>query len=499
MLIKEIYLKNFGCFHDRQLFFHEGLNIIHGGNGSGKSTLHTFIQGMFFGIEKQRGRQSKKDTYSLYEPWEEYVNYSGKMKFQIEGKNFLIERNFYKHDKRSVFINEDDGEILSLEEGDLQAILEGLSESTYRNTISIGQLKGETDQSLLGELKNYIVNYNGDSYINITGALQKLGEEQKKWETELKRHLQMKENNAFKINSMLNLLEKEKENLDKQCELTENKQAELRIPENIIRQQDENKVRKNKFLPGFIFLLFAGIGMFYCMISQNILSEAFAIAILFCIFGVLTAVVKLRYENRGKNSNDTKEQELLWKIEKLKEDKKEKEIWIANLKEELEECFRKDEKEREVETEIAAIKEAALRITEAAKQMEETAGAAFQERASYYLRRITKGEYEKLFVNENLQMSVKYHNKILPLEQVSRGTMDLIYFCFRLAVGEAMYPNVKLPIFLDDAFAMLDEERLSLLLQLLYEKKRQVLIFTCHEREHQILTALGLPYHYCKL
>ena len=56
MKILDIYINGFGKFHGRNLSFEDGLNIVYGKNEAGKSTIHTFIRGMLFGIEKQRGR-----------------------------------------------------------------------------------------------------------------------------------------------------------------------------------------------------------------------------------------------------------------------------------------------------------------------------------------------------------------------------------------------------------------------------------------------------------
>ena len=61
MKILDIYINGFGKFHGRNLSFEDGLNIVYGKNEAGKSTIHTFIRGMLFGIEKQRGRASRND------------------------------------------------------------------------------------------------------------------------------------------------------------------------------------------------------------------------------------------------------------------------------------------------------------------------------------------------------------------------------------------------------------------------------------------------------
>lgn len=49
--------------------------------------------------------------------------YSGILKFKSGEKHFRIERNFDKYSKKAELICEEDGEVLSVEDGDLQMLL----------------------------------------------------------------------------------------------------------------------------------------------------------------------------------------------------------------------------------------------------------------------------------------------------------------------------------------------------------------------------------------
>ena len=51
MKILSLHIEGFGKFHDLDISFKDGLNVVYGKNEAGKSTLHTFIRGMLFGIE----------------------------------------------------------------------------------------------------------------------------------------------------------------------------------------------------------------------------------------------------------------------------------------------------------------------------------------------------------------------------------------------------------------------------------------------------------------
>lgn len=181
MWIKELLIKNFGKFSDKKIELSPGMNLIYGENESGKSTLHTFIRGSLYGMRRMRGRASKKDDFSHYQPWENSNYYAGNIRFVCGNKVFRLERDFMNIAGGSRLICETDGELLSLESGDLDMLLGGVGEIAFLNTVSIGQLKCETDEGLIYELQNYIANYqeSGDRAINMDKALQLLKNQKK--------------------------------------------------------------------------------------------------------------------------------------------------------------------------------------------------------------------------------------------------------------------------------------------------------------------------------
>ena len=187
MRILNLHINGFGKLQNRDFSFDPGLNVVYGQNEAGKSTLHTFIRGMLFGIEKQRGRASKNDLYSKYEPWEGSGTYEGYMRVESQGEIFRIERRFVKKDQQLRIINE----TLGREEEPSAALLDrlrcGLSETAYNNTVSIGQLKCATDSGMVAELRNYIANLNtsGSLSLNITRASAYLKSQRRDLESQL--------------------------------------------------------------------------------------------------------------------------------------------------------------------------------------------------------------------------------------------------------------------------------------------------------------------------
>ncbi len=189
MKILELRLKHFGKFTDKNIQLMDGINVLYGENESGKSTLHSFIKGMFFGMERGRGRASVHDAFSTYEPWENPNYYSGALKFESGGKTFRIDRNFDRYTKRAELICEDDGEQMSVADGDLEMLLCGLNPGRYDNTVSVGQMRIETGQPLAAEFRNYAASCDMD----LSGALEHLKEKKKILEREIKESLLKKQ------------------------------------------------------------------------------------------------------------------------------------------------------------------------------------------------------------------------------------------------------------------------------------------------------------------
>ena len=191
MKIEKLEIRNFGKMQNRTLEFSDGIQLISGENESGKSTVHTFIRSMLFGMTRGRGRAAKNDVYSRYEPWENPAYYAGEMVLESGGKRFRLTRNFGRQNANAKLVCLTDGEVLSVEDGDLSMLLGGVSEIVYDNTASIGQLKGRTEEGLADELRNYMANYQGssDGELDVAAALDLLKQKRKRLEQEQKKML----------------------------------------------------------------------------------------------------------------------------------------------------------------------------------------------------------------------------------------------------------------------------------------------------------------------
>ncbi|MCD8118768.1 MAG: AAA family ATPase [Lachnospiraceae bacterium] len=180
MIIKELYLKDFGQFHDRKITLKPGINILYGENEAGKTTVHTFIRGMLFGLERGRGRAARTDDYTRYEPWDAPGAYAGSMRFETDGITYRMDREFKTERKMVRVVREDTG--AELDEEGRKILFGGLFEESYYNTVSVTQLGGRTDADLAVVLKQYAANLASTRHaqMNLKKASEYLKDRKKK-------------------------------------------------------------------------------------------------------------------------------------------------------------------------------------------------------------------------------------------------------------------------------------------------------------------------------
>ena len=130
------------------------------------------------------------------------------MKFESGGKIFLLERTFDKYSKKASLICEDDGEEFSISHGDLEVLLGGLDVTSYEDTIAIGQMKVEPNQTLATALQSYATNYytTGNGDINLNEALNLLNTRKKNTEKEIREVLQDKQQKKAVIEQECNYI-----------------------------------------------------------------------------------------------------------------------------------------------------------------------------------------------------------------------------------------------------------------------------------------------------
>lgn len=110
-------------------------------------------------------------------------------------------------------------------------------------------------------------------------------------------------------------------------------------------------------------------------------------------------------------------------------------------------------------------------------------------RAGSHLSRLTGGAYDRFTIAEDLaiQAARTDENTLRSALWRSEGTGDQMYLALRLAVWEVLAADR--PIILDDALIRFDQTRMERAVDLLRDlsKERQILLFSCQDREKEYL------------
>ena len=620
MKILSLHIDGFGKFHNRDISFQDGLNVVYGKNEAGKSTLHTFIKGMLFGIERQRGRASKNDTYSKFQPWTQSGVYEGYLRVECDGQIYRIERRFQKGDKRLCVINETTGK----EEENNKALWDklrcGLSETAYDNTISIGQLKCATDGGMVSELRNYIANLNtsGSIALNITKASAYLKAQRKQLEArfvpeaaksytaalsdirrieqeisapEYANHLTAKRQERGLVKEELDKKQKEKEQLLEKAakgrqillnsQFTD--QASVEKYRNETRQHFEDQAACNKrsrsvgaFLLMFLAMLGIGSSLFFLLAPETGISLLSSLAprflqlspatlqlpallcglcgILFLIAGImlinrsrhfkkqLDTETRLLQEifsrhlqdasisqkaldaleeklagflrlskavEQSENTLKTMSEEISWlqqtedgvseeieKQQRIQWELEQKLEQLAAKKNEAEHLKHVLAENKHIQEELDAVDLAQDTMTNLSTTIRDSFGLYLNKTASELIEGITGGIYRSMSIDQDLNIFMNTPTRLVPIEQVSSGTMDQIYLAVRLAAAKLVIGDKgNMPLIFDDSFALYDDDRLKTALKWLSKAwDKQCIIFTCHQREEEILKEEGITH-----
>lgn len=93
------------------------------------------------------------------------------------------------------------------------------------------------------------------------------------------------------------------------------------------------------------------------------------------------------------------------------------------------------------------------------------------------------GSSLELVIDKDLNVSVDSEGQFRDRNFLSEGYKDMVNFCARMALVDALYEDVKPPVILDDPFVNLDDAKVPNALGLVMElsKENQVIYFACHK------------------
>lgn len=458
MIIKSIYINHFGCLQEKNIKFERGLNVISLPNESGKSTIAEFIRVMLYGVNSLRFNQRKK-----YMPFSQ-ISMGGEMTVELDGIDYIIKRTFgtRKTDDKVEVINAVSGAVIKEYSVDSPGgVMCGISGDAYENTCYIKQLSAKIDGAKSSEIQSRLLNLtqNSDedySYRNAVAILDSAIKELNGSKGKINQ-VQCELNEIAIKNAEKNKLEEEYIQTEKQLD-------------NLKDSRLENKSSR--------FFLLSWIPAFAAVISLIVWQNSFLIAltVLLCFLAALfTFRIKKSNFQRIELAKQTGYYES--RLETLKE--RYNSIDISQhefLKQKLQKYSKI----------LEDLKEAKEALSKAFEQLQMDYSPKLNSEACKILKYITGGKYIGFMVDENYQITVRDdNNALLTSEYLSSGTFDQIYFSLRMALVELIGENM--PVILDDAFTLYDDERLKKAVEYLDTIDNQVILFSCQSREWEFI------------
>ena len=181
MIIKKLFLDNFGKFENFALDLPPEFTVVYGQNEEGKSTVMAFILMMFYG-HSGRSKEITSNPRRKYRPWNGR-EMKGRILFSAQGTNYRLERTFGQSnttDEVTIW-NEDTGEkIKTSSKKDPGVEFFGMSGEAFAKSVFIGQGgtildAGGDGEEITQRLLNLVTTGNEDlSYKQAVDHLQSL-------------------------------------------------------------------------------------------------------------------------------------------------------------------------------------------------------------------------------------------------------------------------------------------------------------------------------------
>ena len=627
MKIDFLKINGFGKIKNKEINLEKNINLIYGKNESGKSTLLKFIDGMLYGISKNKNGKDISD-YDKYKPWNT-EEFSGKINYTLDnGNKYEVFREFSKKNPKIYNSNlEEISKQYNIDKNKGNQFFYDqtkIDETLFLSTNIVEQNESVLDSNSQNLLTQKIANIlsSGEDNVSYKKVMEKLSKKlieevgtertvgrpinevtEKIKEIKLKKeelnncssiNEEIKENKKYILEEIKNI--ENEINLNKDIKISrENEEKEkekIKIKEKINLDYEEkinnlkNKLNNKKEsktnnklnrinLIIILILILLNILINFINISKIIEKIIIYITVIYLILNLV------RYLKNKYNKNKIEKKENIEKIknekeiEILEENKKnnideinkiEKEINDENSKQ-LEKIINKYEKQfnkaeiqklfyldlnsmekqiellnreynnkkielntinikesennikiqnkleyeeqleyyQEQKTEIekleTSIKIAKDALEQAYSEMKNEVTPKFTKDLSNLIEKISNNKYKNAKFDSEYGLRVEMENgEYMDCNRLSIGTIDQLYLSLRLSAMNEITEET-MPIILDEAFAYYDSERLENILKYIYDnyKNNQILIFTCTNREKQILDKLNMEYNLINL
>ncbi len=522
MEIRELFLQHYGKFENYRISFKPGLNIIYGGNETGKTTMHSFICAMLFGLSRARGKAARNDEYQIRQPWDAPGAFLGSMKIESRGQIYRIDRCFdHSTEPLKVTCETTLWESPQPEQA-MDVLLGGIGEAAFVNTLCIPQSGADTGEALVQELRRYMVNSEStsDGQMDVSRALQNLRRRKKQLEQRKKKDdeameakIAEKQAKAEALRAEISLLKRQtgKPMANNSGPKSGDQDGRMSSPYGMggqaavqggygprgasahaeeAKEEDKSFYRRSRWVIRLLLLL-TGV---LCLVAAYFLKDA-KVRIFLGICGVfflaLIVPVKWMFQSEEEPKEEPDQERDDGQRERsshyLTVEIRRREEAYQKLQNELETLYQSHVRLEDADMEIAALTLAIDRICDLSSGIYMQSGRQLNERASEILSDLTGGRYRRILLDETAEVRIHTSSRVLGLHQVSGGTLQQIYFALRMASAELLCGENRLPILLDEPFALYDDERLEMALRWLKNSGRQVILFTCQKREREIL------------
>lgn len=627
MKIDFLKINGFGKIKNKEINLEKNINLIYGKNESGKSTLLKFIDGMLYGISKNKNGKDISD-YDKYKPWNT-EEFSGKINYTLDnGNKYEVFREFSKKNPKIYNSNlEEISKQYNIDKNKGNQFFYDqtkIDETLFLSTNIVEQNESVLDSNSQNLLTQKIANIlsSGEDNVSYKKVMEKLSKKlieevgtertvgrpinevtEKIKEIKLKKeelnncssiNEEIKENKKYILEEIKNI--ENEINLNKDIKISrENEEKEkekIKIKEKINLDYEEkinnlkNKLNNKKESKTNNKLNKINLIIILILILLNILINFINISKIIEKIIIYTTVIYLilnlgKYLKNKYNKNKIQRKENIEKIknekeiEILEENKKnnideinkiEKKIRDENNKqqeriinkyknqfnkEEIQKLFYLNlnnmenqiellnreynnkkielntinikesennikiqnkleceeqleyyqEQKKEIEKLEKSIKLAKDALEQAYSEMKNEVTPKFTKDLSNLIEKISNDKYKNAKFDSEYGLRVEMENgEYMDCNRLSIGTIDQLYLSLRLSAMNEITEET-MPIILDEAFAYYDSERLENILKYIYDnyKNNQILIFTCTNREKQILDKLNMEYNLINL
>jgi uncharacterized protein YhaN len=157
-----------------------------------------------------------------------------------------------------------------------------------------------------------------------------------------------------------------------------------------------------------------------------------------------------------------------------------------------EEINRISRQKQKLEQRGEALEMAMDAVLSAAKEIQNKHIPKMNERFNQVFSELTCNKYSDIRAGDGLQIMINEPETktVVPAQVLSEGTIDQLYLALRIAAADTITKNGEtFPLILDEPFSQYDDRRIENTMRYIYEisKKRQVIIFTCKQREKELI------------